>query len=88
MFMKSSLGNKAVGNIFMKSSLGNKAVEPIGTPDMACFCLVDMFIACTEKNGYHQTQLDTDSALHVVIATSIWHGTRQSQYTLGTTSRY
>ena len=65
---------KDVGNIysFMKSSLGNEAAEPIGAPDMVRFRLVDMFTACTEKNVKDtiiHNFVQTDSPLHVVIAT-------------------
>ena len=63
-----------VGNVyaFMKSSLGNEAVEPIGTPDIACFRLVDTFTACTEKNvkdNIIHNSSQTDFPLCVVMAT-------------------
>lgn len=40
-----------VGHIyaFFKSSLRKESVEPIGSPDVARFRLVDMFTAVTEK---------------------------------------
>ena len=56
----------------MKSLLGKEAIEPVGAPDGARFCLVDMFTVCTEKsvkNTIIHNITQADSPLRVVVAT-------------------
>ena len=72
--LSSAVSYEDVGHIysFLKSSLGKEAVEPVGAPDVACFRLMDMFTACTEKSvkdTIAQNFTQKDSHLHVVIAT-------------------
>ena len=57
---------------FITRSLGDKCVEPIGAPNIACFCLVDMFTSCTEqkvKDVIICNFTQKKACLRVVIAT-------------------
>ena len=56
---------------FLLTSLGTEAVEPVGSPNVARFRLVDMFTACTEKSVKETIiqNFTKESPLRVVIAT-------------------
>lgn len=53
-------------------SLGKESVDPAGAPDVACFRMVDMFTACTErqvKDTIISHFTNTTCPLRVIIAT-------------------
>lgn len=57
---------------FFKSRLGKAKTEPPGLPDLACFCIADMFTACTHsevKNSIIDSFRDPSGHLRIIIAT-------------------
>ena len=66
--------------LFLKNQLGKEFTDPIGAPDLAMFCLVDMFLECTYKEVkdtiIEEFTIPT-SRLRIVVANHcFWNGYR------------
>ena len=71
---------------FFHSSLKQEFTEPVGAPNLAMFCLVDIYTGVTRKSIRDSivTSFGTSHApLHVVIYHSIWYGHRLCRCTPG-----